>query len=262
MLLVAGGTSFDFLHFINPTVQTLPTSPVALIANPGIVLALVLGLSLTMVSLAAAATGLVFLKVPNLRLASVFIVLFLLSISVVLITTSASETHLYTGNAFLAMASGLVFLVLGEYLFRSNQSYGHIAGWLLVGVILLVLVSRAVGVENRNQILLERSRRSQKLQQQLAGAIAGCQTNKIMVASACQLPQGYSVYGGTGMELFQAPGFAQLSLGEFSIATEIVDLAGLETGQISAHSDACAVVVDMVGNIYRYPERRSEWRCE
>ena len=70
------------------------------------------------------------------------------------------------------------------------------------------------------------------------------------------------MYGGTGMELFQWPGFVQLSLDDFSLRTEVVALAGLETGEISLAPGSCVLVVDMEGNIYRYPETRSEWKCE
>ena len=262
MLLVSGGMSLDFLHFINPAVETLPTSPGAIIANPGILISIALGLLFTLSTILAGAYGFVALRNDNLGLSFLFSVLFLASISVVLITTSASETHLYTANAFLSISVGLAFWELGKYLFRSNRPVHIVGRWLLVGVILLVLVSRAFGVENRNQVLLAKARRSQKLQQELAAAVANCQGEDILITSACKVPRGYSVYGGTGIELFQWPGFAQLSLNRLSLRTEVVELVQLDTGQISLGSNICVAVVDMAGNMYRFPKMRSEWDCD
>ena len=262
MFLVSSGISLDYLHFIDPAVQTLPTSPGTILASPGILISLALGLLFTTSTLVAGVLGFAWWKRRNLRLALAFSFLFLVSVSVVLVTTSASETHLYTSNAFLSISAGLVLCELGGYLSLSNRPLYVVGRWLLVGLILLVLLSRAFGVENRNQVLSARSGRSQKLQQQLASAVANCQGDEIVITSACQLPQGYSVYGGTGMELFQWPGFVQLSLDDFSLRTEVVALAGLETGEISLAPGSCVLVVDMEGNIYRYPETRSEWKCE
>ncbi len=262
MFLVSGGLSLDFLHFINPIVQTLPTSPGALIANPGILLAVVLGLVFAVLTLAAGAAGFVLRTRSDLRLSFAFGALFLVSVSVVLVTTSASETHLYTANSFLAIGAGLATFELGKDLFESNQSKRLVGRWTLVGVILLILTLRAIGAENRNQVLVYKARQSQKLQEELVSATANCRTDEIVITSACPLPEGYSVYGGTGMELFLWPGFAELSLDNFSVSSEVVNLAQLESGELGPGAGDCVVVVDMEGNIYRYPQRRSEWKCE
>ena len=257
MFLVGSGISLDPLHFINPVDDALPTSLIA-ISSPGLLASMAMGLLCTTTTIIG---SMILTLKRNTMLSVAFTILFLLSISIVTLVASASETYLYLPNAFLAMAQSFILVELGALCSSSAQPYRRLGMWVLVAVLVLVFTTRIAGVENRNRILNDKASRIAHLQSELRRATAGFKGDQIVFVPACETHKGYSVYGGRGTVLIRGSEtpFVQLTLGR-DITAELSDMGSLRSGKLSLGTPTRVLIVDSVGNLY--PTIQSSFKCE
>lgn len=255
MFAIGSGNALDYLLFFNPVDKTVPTR-LAELVTPGFSISLFS--TLLVFGFTFWGVLILFIKKPRYevtRFTLVFIMLFILSISVVSVGTLASDTYLYISTPFLAIAQGLILFDLLKNI-SPHWHYKKVIQGLIVLFAVAVILVRAIGVDYRNSILDDKANRISYLQSELWRATAGFVGDRIAFISPCAPPHGYSIYGGRGMVLIEGSetGFVQLTLNSSRITAGRSNLELLGAGKVKDSATLLNLVVDNQGKMYRLHE--------
>jgi UDP-N-acetyl-2-amino-2-deoxyglucuronate dehydrogenase len=254
MFAVGASNVLDFLFFINPIDETVPTTLSAFL-SPGLLVSLVLGLMVTVTTIIASLVRFVLAPKFETALPLVFVILSLLYVSVVSVVALASDTYLNGAVAFLSIAQSLVLYDLANAISLNGQ-VGKLIRWSAWFVLVAIILTRALGVDYRNNILADKAARVSYLQSELRRVASGFGSGQIVFVSPCAPPLGYSVYGGRGMVLVigEETPFVQLTLNQTRISAVRSDPSSLKMGTLKNNDMNMILIVDNQGKMYHVNE--------
>jgi hypothetical protein len=266
MFLTAAGFSLDPLLFFNPVMQTLPIGT-DMFRAPGLVISMVLSFILIFCTIFGAVAAIV----PSRRnrnniFALIFLGLFLLSISVIVVSAKASETYMYLPNAFMALTQGILLNELVK-IFLANGSVFKNMSMIIIPCLVLLIV-RFYGTDHRNQILADKAGRVKYMQTEVLRALKGGKEKNIIFASLCPFKEGYSVYGGQGIDILMGKGralgreskFVQLTTGNMKVEAKSMDLFEvIKDNFVHADIGTKVLFIDDAGSIYDDPN--NNFKC-
>lgn len=246
MFLVSSGVAVDYLHFIDPATQILPIT-LDRLPSVGLTAAIGSGLFISLATIAGASLGVQPAASLNLRIAALFVALFFASIAIVNLMTTASETHTYPSNALLIVAQAAL---LNEVMLNSSARSRSVRVAGVSGLIAVLIVCRAVGVEHRNLALQRKFEWVAAVQSQARDIAADAGRDQLAFVIACDIPAGYSVYGLNRLELLSDRSFMKLTLGNQSSRIQAVSYEQFQSGADLAKLPMHTVLVDRRGMMH------------
>jgi len=266
MYLTAAGFSLDPLLFFNPVVQTLPMGS-DLLKSPGLVFSLLMSFVVVFGTLFGIVSVVPSWRHRNNLFILLFFSLFLLSLSVILISAKASETYMYLPNAFMALTQGLL---LNELMRLSPEDgCGLKTTYVVVTLLFLVMVIRCYSVDHRNRILADKANRVQYMQNEIRRALKDNRAQTIFFATLCPERKGYSVYGGQGINILMGRGcalgretkFVQLTLGDMKVKAKSMAFSEvMKEDKLPGPIGTKILFIDDEGSIYENPNQNFKCR--